>query len=181
MTVVTDLSNPGGSFAPGARNLPLGKKGEQIAEEYLGFKLFGKAGSLLKKIPGVSAAVGGARIAASAVATRPLMFGGPAAIVGTAAYALAHPAAAGAGEQTLSQMRIRDLRRAQEIWGTRGDRVTKVTDYHAQEVNGKVDIAMTLTVKHPDGTTTRPRVHVSPVTWKNNSHPTRAGKPGARR
>ena len=77
-----------------------------------------------------------------------------------------------------------DLRRAQEIWNKNGNTVSGITNDNIREftnAKGVHEIAMTITVKHPDGTETKKRVHIPVKLWETKPAPSAKGTPAGRR
>lgn len=79
---------------------------------------------------------------------------------------------------------VMDLRRAQEIWNKNGNQVTGITNDNIREFTnsrGVHEIAMTITVKHPDGTETKKRVHIPVKLWETKPAPSAKGATAGRR
>jgi hypothetical protein len=76
------------------------------------------------------------------------------------------------------------LRRAQEIWNKNGNRVTGISNSDIREftnARGVHEIAMTINVKHPDGTSTQKKVHIPVKLWETKPAPSAKGSPAGRR
>jgi hypothetical protein len=76
------------------------------------------------------------------------------------------------------------LRRAQDIWNKNGNTVSGIRNDNIREftnARGVHEIAMTIMVKHPDGTETKKRVHIPVKLWETKPAPTAKGSPNGRR
>jgi hypothetical protein len=77
---------------------------------------------------------------------------------------------------------LAELKEANRFWGRQfNGQITSIGYPNDQKLPNKAEIDLTITVKHPDGTTTKEKVHISPNAWKNGAAPSFAGKPAGRR